>query len=168
MTGWIKFSTDDSSYYKPSKEEDKSWPPRFMKFELTMEGEPECKVAFVDARRLGRIRLVDCEGDKIRTVSPLKENGPDPVVDSDILTREWLGKKLKSKKVPVKALLLDQGNISGVGNWVALVLPCQRLSLRIMMLIIDVVMKCSIKQRFTRNNTVTHLAMSRSTPFMIL
>jgi len=28
-------------------------------------------------------------------------------------------KKLKSKKVPVKALLLDQANISGVGNWVA-------------------------------------------------
>jgi formamidopyrimidine-DNA glycosylase len=119
MTGWIKFSNDDSSYYKPAKEESTTWPPRFMKFELTMDGEPDCKVAFVDPRRLGRIRLIDVDGDGIRGVSPLKENGPDPVVDKDVLTKEWLGKKLGSKKVPVKALLLDQGNISGVGNWVA-------------------------------------------------
>jgi len=27
-------------------------------------------------------------------------------------------KKMNSKHVPVKALLLDQGNISGIGNWV--------------------------------------------------
>jgi formamidopyrimidine-DNA glycosylase len=122
MTGWIKFSNDDSAYYKPAKEESTAWPPRFLKFELTMEGDPSCKVAFVDPRRLGRIRLIDVDGDGIRGVSPLKENGPDPVVDKEILTKEWLGKKLGSKKVPVKALLLDQGNISGVGNWVAYVL----------------------------------------------
>jgi formamidopyrimidine-DNA glycosylase len=44
--------------------------------------------------------------------------GPDPVIDKDILTVEWLANKLRSKKVPVKALLLDQANISGIGNWV--------------------------------------------------
>ncbi|KAG9743181.1 hypothetical protein KCU75_g15425, partial [Aureobasidium melanogenum] len=48
-----------------------------------------------------------------------KENGPDPVIDKDILTEAWLEEKLKSKKVPIKALLLDQANISGIGNWVA-------------------------------------------------
>jgi formamidopyrimidine-DNA glycosylase len=120
MTGWMKFSNDDASYYKSAKGEDKSWPPRFMKFVLKLEGgdEDDREVAFVDARRLARIRLVECEAEQMRKTSPLKENGPDPVIDKDILTREWLQKKLRSKKVPVKALLLDQANISGVGNWV--------------------------------------------------
>lgn len=51
-------------------------------------------------------------------MSPLKENGPDPVLEKDVLTEEWLAKKLGSKRVPIKALLLDQANISGIGNWV--------------------------------------------------
>jgi formamidopyrimidine-DNA glycosylase len=120
MTGWMKFSNDDASYYKPAKEDDKTWPPRFMKFVLKLEGngDEEREVAFTDARRLARIRLVEADAEQMRKTSPLKENGPDPVIDQDILTREWLQKKLRSKKVPVKALLLDQANISGVGNWV--------------------------------------------------
>jgi formamidopyrimidine-DNA glycosylase len=118
MTGWVKFSNDDSGAYK-EKKSDEGWPPRFCKFVLTMKGDPACEVAFVDARRLGRIRLVDVPAAEMRKTSPLKENGPDPVIDKDILTREWLRAKMRSKKVPVKALLLDQANISGVGNWVA-------------------------------------------------
>lgn len=74
--------------------------------------------AFTDARRFSRVRLVDCRAEDIRKTTPLKENGPDPVIDSDILTVEWLEKKVKSKHVPIKALLLDQANISGIGNWV--------------------------------------------------
>jgi len=118
MTGWMKFSNDDSGYYKEKKSEE-DWPPRFMKFILKMEGDPECEVAFVDARRLGRIRLVDVPADEMRKTTPLKENGPDPVIDKDILTRAWLKDKMNRKKIPIKALLLDQANISGVGNWVA-------------------------------------------------
>lgn len=121
MTGWMKFSNDDTSYYKPKKEEEDVWPPRFWKFVLEVQGkgDDKCEVAFVDARRLARIRLVDVEGDQLRNTTPLKENGPDPVIDKEILTQEWLANKMRSKHVPVKALLLDQGNISGVGNWVA-------------------------------------------------
>ena len=119
MTGWIKFSNDDTSaYYKPKKEET-DWPPRFWKFVLDLKGEPKCEVAFVDPRRLGRCRLIDVEADEIRKTSPLKENGPDPIIDKDVLTVEWLTQLLRRKKVPVKALLLDQANISGIGNWVA-------------------------------------------------
>lgn len=119
MTGWIKFSNDDTSaYYRPKKEET-DWPPRFSKFVLEMKGEPKCEVAFVDPRRLGRCRLIDAEAEEMRKVSPLKENGPDPVIDKDILTVEWLSQLLRRKRVPVKALLLDQANISGIGNWVA-------------------------------------------------
>ncbi|KAK8174848.1 Formamidopyrimidine-DNA glycosylase N-terminal domain-containing protein [Phyllosticta citribraziliensis] len=120
MSGWMKFSNDDTAYYKPvSKEDEPEWPPRYWKFELEMDGDPECKASFVDARRLGRIRLIDGPGKDLRKMSPLKENGPDPVIDKDIVTVDWLTQKLRSKRVPVKALLLDQANLSGVGNWVA-------------------------------------------------
>ncbi|KAK4959325.1 hypothetical protein LTR10_004129 [Elasticomyces elasticus] len=128
MTGWMKFDVEDSAYYKKAvvpddggkKEED--WPPKYMKFLLKCEADGEreaVEAAFVDPRRLARIRLVDCEADDIRNHSPLKENGPDPVRDKEVVTVEWLSQLLKRKKVPVKALLLDQANISGVGNWVA-------------------------------------------------
>jgi hypothetical protein len=62
---------------------------------------------------LARIRLVDCEAGEIRNHSPLKENGPDPVVDKEKFTVEFLAALLRKKRVPVKALLLDQANISG-------------------------------------------------------
>ena len=129
MTGWIKFSTENTLYYKQAKEKDgavEEWPPKYMKFLWKCDAEKidgqdaeAVEVAFVDARRLARIRLVDCDADQIRTESPLKENGPDPVRDKNIVTVSWLSELLQRKRVPVKALLLDQANISGVGNWVA-------------------------------------------------
>ncbi|CAO2650470.1 Nn.00g017620.m01.CDS01 [Neocucurbitaria sp. VM-36] len=118
MSGWIKFNNDNAAYYRPTKPEETEWPPRFWKFVLQLKEDPQNEVAFVDPRRLGRIRLVDAAAEDMRKTSPLKENGPDPVIDKDILTTDWLSKKLRSKKVPVKALLLDQANISGIGNWV--------------------------------------------------
>ncbi|RHZ74641.1 hypothetical protein CDV55_105341 [Aspergillus turcosus] len=99
------------------KPEDKEWPPKYWKFLLETDGDPKAEAAFVDFRRLSRIRLVDCPADEIRKHSPLKENGPDPVADKDTVTEEWLADKLRSRKVPIKALLLDQANISGIGNW---------------------------------------------------
>lgn len=128
MTGWIKFSVEETGYYKQAKESKtvEEWPPKYMKWLIKCDAEKvdgqdrePVEVAFIDARRLARIRLVECDADKIRDNSPLKENGPDPVIDKHILTVDWLTALLRRKKVPVKALLLDQGNISGVGNWVA-------------------------------------------------
>lgn len=127
MTGWIKCSVEDFAYYKQAKEDGKkpeAWPPqeKWTKWliKCDAEGDREAvELAFVDPRRLGRISLIDCEAEDIRNTSPLKENGPDPFIDKDIVTAEWLSKLLNKKKVPVKALLLDQANISGVGNWVA-------------------------------------------------
>ncbi|KAG9549076.1 hypothetical protein KCV01_g23645, partial [Aureobasidium melanogenum] len=98
MTGWIKFKNDDTShYYRKPEDENKpqEWPPRFWKF------------------------ILQLENDRVAQHYTAKENGPDPVIDKDILTEAWLEEKLKSKKVPIKALMLDQANISGIGNWVA-------------------------------------------------
>lgn len=122
MNGWITYSNHETFYYRPTGSEVPEWPPRFWKFILELEGEPKCEVAFVDSRRFARIRLVDAKAEDMRKTTPLKENGPDPVLDPDILTVDWLSNKLKSKRVPVKALLLDQANISGIGNWVGYVI----------------------------------------------
>lgn len=144
--GWLKLNNVETGYYKSkvdekkdkagkkkeegdgpeavynnagsTREAEQEWPPKYYKFVLQTDDEPKLQAAFVDARRLGRIRLVDAPADKMRKTSPLKENGPDPVIDKDILTVEWLTEKLRSKRSPVKAVLLDQANISGVGNWV--------------------------------------------------
>ena len=121
MTGWLHLRNVRTYYYKSEGAAPEEWPPKFWKFHLATEpeaGAPAVEAAFVDARRFARARLVDCAGSELRRVSPLKENGPDPVVDKEVVTREWMAALCKAKKVPVKALLLDQANISGRGNWV--------------------------------------------------
>ncbi|KAL6875147.1 hypothetical protein J3F83DRAFT_546955 [Trichoderma novae-zelandiae] len=123
MTGWVHINgerTAYTSYYKKMKESDiAQWPPKFWKFHLITDGKDPVEVAFTDARRFGRVRLVDCPGESIRQHSPLVENGPDPVVDADVFTEGYLRDKMKNRHVPVKAFLLDQTMISGIGNWVA-------------------------------------------------
>jgi formamidopyrimidine-DNA glycosylase len=123
MTGWVKFSGEETGYYRSKKEDEEKvgeeWPPKYMKWLMKFEQEKggekreAVEVAFVDPRRLARIRLVECEAGAIRECSPLKENGPDPVVDREKFTFEFLEALLGRKRVPVKALLLDQANISG-------------------------------------------------------
>ncbi|KAL2161984.1 hypothetical protein VTH06DRAFT_7769 [Thermothelomyces fergusii] len=121
MTGWIHIKGDRTAYtnyYKRMKPEDVDvWPPKYWKFHLVTEN-PAVEVAFTDPRRFGRVRLVDCPGESIRKFSPLAENGPDPVVDIDVFTEDYLREKMRSRHVPIKALLLDQAVISGIGNWV--------------------------------------------------
>ncbi|EQK99796.1 formamidopyrimidine-DNA glycosylase [Ophiocordyceps sinensis CO18] len=123
MTGWVHIKgerTAYTNYYKKTKDgELNQWPPKFWKFHVATEGRSPVEVAFTDPRRFGRVRLVDCPGASIREHSPLVENGPDPVVDVAIFTEEYLRSKMKSRHVPIKALLLDQTTISGIGNWVA-------------------------------------------------
>ncbi|KAL6865763.1 hypothetical protein ACO1O0_001861 [Amphichorda felina] len=123
LLGWVHIKgekTAYTNYYNKMKESEKDqWPPKFWKLQFTAEGKPEVEVAFTDPRRFGRIRLVDCPGEDIRKHSPLKENGPDPVVDLDIFTETYLKEKMRARHVPIKAFLLDQTMISGIGNWVA-------------------------------------------------
>jgi formamidopyrimidine-DNA glycosylase len=119
MNGWLKIKNEQTYYYRKKKEDEaEEWPPRFWKFHLTTADEPVVEAAFVDSRRFARVRLLACAADDIRNVTPLMENGPDPVIDKDLVTVEWLTELCRRKKIPIKALLLDQANISGIGNWV--------------------------------------------------
>ncbi|KAF3127047.1 hypothetical protein TWF569_011862 [Orbilia oligospora] len=105
MTGWITFSKAPEAHYRADmaeEDDDKEeieWPPRFMKFVFEMEDEGN-NAAFTDARRLGRVRLINVPAEQIRKVSPLKENGPDPVVDG--LDEDWFRGVLNQRKKPVK------------------------------------------------------------------
>ena len=118
MAGWLKIRSENTAYFKSKPGDSDEWPPKYWKFILETAEEPKSEAAFVDFRRFARIRLVNCAAEELRHTSPLQENGPDPVIDKDVVTEEWLTEKLNSKKIPIKALLLDQANLSGIGNWV--------------------------------------------------
>jgi formamidopyrimidine-DNA glycosylase len=119
--GWLHIKEKQTSYtnlYNRTKAEERDmWPPKFWKFHLLTD-DPDIEIAFTDPRRFGRVRLIDCAGSEIRTLPPLSDNGPDPVVDPQVFTYEYLLEKTRSRHVPIKALLLDQAMISGIGNWV--------------------------------------------------
>lgn len=115
MTGWMHIKKDPASHYRQNSIETE-WPPRFLKFNLTVEGNDN-EFAFVDGRRLGRVRLIDVDGNHIRATEPIASNGPDPVQEQ--IEDSWLFSILGKRKVPVKAFLLDQAILSGIGNWVA-------------------------------------------------
>ena len=107
---------------RPQEVPVEEWPPRFTKvlFEATSERGEVTEFAFVDGRRFGKILLINPkEGKGVRETEPLSLNGPDPVLEGDSITSEWLGEQLARRKVPIKAFLLDQHALSGVGNWVA-------------------------------------------------
>ena len=149
MTGWIRVRGVNTHYY-PSKDED-AWPPRFVKFILKI-AEPKTKptfegslipdiwgteIAFVDARRLGRVRLVNAKDPFTEPYSIfgdwywlkpfewawIRSNSQDARFRD---FRKWCDEEEGVKnvctvwwKVPIKALLLDQSFSAGVGNWVA-------------------------------------------------
>lgn len=71
------------------------------------------EVAFLDARRLGRIRL--CQSPL--TEPPISTLGFDPILSMPSF--EDFKKGVVKRSCPIKALLLDQSFSAGVGNWVA-------------------------------------------------
>lgn len=132
---------------EPAKEtiQEEEWPPRFVKMEMELQREngEVVELAFVDPRRLGRVRLLtgeDVQTDtQLMNVEPLKKLGPDysksrevkvtekfvfgdPDADHHgrprLLLAEFNSLVLLKKK-PVKSMFLEQELFAGVGNWVA-------------------------------------------------
>ncbi len=97
----------ESSAQKP----DQSWPPRFAKFVMTLDN--GATLAFVNKRRLGRIRL----SEQPLKEPPVSELGFDPLTDLPNLHE--FRDLLLARKAPLKSLLLDQSFAAGVGNWIA-------------------------------------------------
>ncbi|KAG6891110.1 hypothetical protein C0995_014200 [Termitomyces sp. Mi166 len=117
MTGMLQVKGELATYYKSTpKSATTDWPPRFYKFILHLVNEDTgeaAQLAFLDARRLGRIRLRASP----LTEPPISELGFDPILSMPSLD-EFSAAVLK-RTCPIKALLLDQSFSAGVGNWVA-------------------------------------------------
>jgi len=120
MTGMLQVKGEMPVHYReaPRKTSD-DWPPRFMKFILHIHSSssaPETEavqIAFLDARRLGRVRLCQTP----LTEPPISNMGFDPIISMPSL--EDFRRVVLKRTCPIKALLLDQSFSAGVGNWVA-------------------------------------------------
>jgi len=103
-------------HYRQKPDKPEVWPPRFMKFILHLRDEASgttTQLAFVDVRRLGRIRLSASP----LTDLPISQMGFDPILCMPAL--EDFQSLVLKRSCPIKALLLDQSFSAGVGNYVA-------------------------------------------------
>lgn len=113
MSGSIVDCTRGADYavdYKAEKGRGtaKDGRPKYLKLWLEAD---DAKIAMADPRRLARIRLADSPEDdeKIQALGPdAFENLP-----------EDLYSLMEKRRTPIKALLLNQGFLSGIGNWIA-------------------------------------------------
>lgn len=111
MTGMLRVPGDAGLQLHSAGPAERAWPPRFTKLELQLDDGG--RIAFTNARRLGRVRLVDDP----KREPPVSQLGFDPLLDPPTATQ--LGRLLQRRRAPIKAVLLDQGFAAGVGNWVA-------------------------------------------------
>ncbi|KAJ3132622.1 hypothetical protein HK100_005176 [Physocladia obscura] len=111
MTGHIAVkgvAPDEFVDFRP----DKDFPPRFSKFVATLDDGSQ--FAFADARRLARLRLVS---DPLLDAAPFVSLGFDALLALPPL--QLFADLLRPRRVPVKAILLDQSFCAGIGNWIA-------------------------------------------------
>lgn len=79
---------------------------------VVFETDAPARIVFSDHRRFGLMTLV--ETDRLPQHALFKGMGVEPL--SEALDAAYLAKALKGKKTPMKAALLDQRLISGLGN----------------------------------------------------
>jgi len=87
------------------------WPPKYWRCVFVFTDGNE--MAFVDARRLGKIRLHD-DPENSKFISCL---GFDPLLDD--IDHDHFKRLIKKRRGPLKVLLLDQKFCAGIGNWIA-------------------------------------------------
>jgi len=78
---------------------------------LLLETEEGRRVALNDARRFGTVDLV--RSDELQHWPAFRTLGPEPTSE---VTGAWLRQKFAGRTAPVKALLMDQRVIAGLGN----------------------------------------------------
>ncbi|XP_007023287.2 PREDICTED: formamidopyrimidine-DNA glycosylase isoform X2 [Theobroma cacao] len=112
MTGAIYIKGVAVTQYKRSAVKDNDeWPSKYSKFFVELEDGLE--LSFTDKRRFARVRLLKDP----TSVPPISELGPDALFQP--MTVDEFTESLNKKKIAIKALLLDQSFISGIGNWIA-------------------------------------------------
>uniref|UniRef100_A0A0D3GYR1 DNA-(apurinic or apyrimidinic site) lyase n=1 Tax=Oryza barthii TaxID=65489 RepID=A0A0D3GYR1_9ORYZ len=112
MAGAIYIKGVELSKYKRSAvSPTEEWPLKYSKLLVVMDDGLE--FSFTDKRRFAKIRFLD----NPEAVPPISELGPDALFEP--LHLDDFVESLSRKKAPIKALLLDQSFISGIGNWIA-------------------------------------------------
>ena len=114
MAGWVREIGAPTTRIKEQGNaplDDADGRPRFLKLLLTTEAGK--RIAVTDQRRLGRIWLAD----KIKDDSKWKELGPDAL--NELPQGKAFAALFKKRNAPIKALLMDQSILSGIGNWLA-------------------------------------------------
>ncbi len=114
MSGWIRELGAESARLREhgSKPfDDEEGRPRFLKLLLTTD--KGGRIAFTDGRRLGRLWLAD---------DPLADPriaalGPDAFESMPSVAE--LETAFKKRSAPIKGVLMDQGFLSGIGNYLA-------------------------------------------------
>jgi formamidopyrimidine-DNA glycosylase len=79
---------------------------------LVLETEDGARIGLIDPRRFGSIDLVETSAEDAHRL--LAGLGPEPL--SDAFTPAVLSRALAGKHTPIKAALLDQGIVAGLGN----------------------------------------------------
>ncbi|GMP34559.1 hypothetical protein CsSME_00007381 [Camellia sinensis var. sinensis] len=112
MAGAIYIKGVAVTKYKRSAVNDTDeWPSKYSK--LFIELDDGLELSFTDKRRFAKVRLLENPA----SVPPISELGPDALLEP--MTIDELINSLSKKKIGIKALLLDQSFISGIGNWIA-------------------------------------------------
>jgi formamidopyrimidine-DNA glycosylase len=113
MTGWIReIGGKETRLMEHGKApvNDDEGRPRFLKLLLRNE---KGGIVFTDARRLGRLWLVDDPSRDKR----LKQVGPDALYEMP--DAKGFHALLSKRNTSIKAVLMDQSTIAGIGNWIA-------------------------------------------------
>ncbi|KAG9150920.1 hypothetical protein Leryth_003050 [Lithospermum erythrorhizon] len=100
-----------TTYKRAAVKDTDEWPSKYSKFFVELSDGLE--FSFTDKRRFAKVRLLD----NPRLVPPISELGPDALFEP--MTTDEFYSSLRKKNTGIKALLLDQSFISGIGNWMA-------------------------------------------------
>ncbi|XP_057967785.1 formamidopyrimidine-DNA glycosylase isoform X4 [Malania oleifera] len=112
MAGAIYIKGVAVTKYKRSAVNDTDeWPSKYSKFFIELEDGLE--LSFTDKRRFAKVRLLKDPA----AVPPISELGPDALLEP--MTVDKFISFLSKKEIAIKALLLDQHCVAGIGNWIA-------------------------------------------------
>ncbi|KAL1565023.1 Formamidopyrimidine-DNA glycosylase, variant 2 [Salvia divinorum] len=100
-----------TKYKRSAVKDTDEWPSKYSK--LFVELADGIEFSFTDKRRFAKVRLLD----NPVSVPPISDLGPDALIEP--MTEDELSNSLTKKNIGIKALLLDQSFISGIGNWMA-------------------------------------------------
>lgn len=114
MSGWVRELASDATRLRGHGEaplDDEQGRPRFLKLGLhTRDGSG---IVLTDPRRLGRVWL----GSSPDVDPRVRRLGRDAF--DDLPAEAELRAMLGRRRVPIKAVLLDQSELAGIGNWIA-------------------------------------------------